>query len=151
MVIVGCKERWMVVLGVNEGLSLVMMVVGAGLGTAVMLLPVTAFASTESTYSVGTGPDFDSVTSPIVDLIDSLLTPAIAIVGALGTVYCVILGAKFAKAEEPQEREGEVSSEERDHRFRADLRIDRSIKGRYQASDQLGERYQVRQSRKTDR
>lgn len=72
--------------------------------TAVMMLPVTAFASSES-YSVGTGPDFDAVTSPIVDLIDSLLGPAIAIVGALGTVYCVILGAKFAKAEEPQERE----------------------------------------------
>ena len=74
----------------------------AMVSTAVMLLPVTAFASD---YSVGTGPDFDAVTSPIIDLIDSLLGPAIAIVGALGTVYCVILGAKFAKAEEPQERE----------------------------------------------
>lgn len=79
--------------------------------TAVMLLPVTAFAgnatsgSNAADYSVGKGPDFDAVTSPIVDLIDSLLGPAIAIVGALGTVYCVILGAKFAKAEEPQERE----------------------------------------------
>ena len=75
------------------------------ISTAVMLLPVTAFASEESSYAVGEGPDFDDVTSPIVDLIDSLLGPAIAIVGALGTVYCVILGAKFAKAEEPQERE----------------------------------------------
>ena len=74
------------------------------ISSAIMLLPVTASASS-STYSVGTGPDFDAVTSPIVDLIDSLLGPAIAIVGALGTVYCVILGAKFAKAEEPQERE----------------------------------------------
>ena len=75
--------------------------------TAVMLLPVTAFAggSNAADYSVGAGPDFDAVTSPIIDLIDSLLRPAIAIVGALGTVYCVILGAKFAKAEEPQERE----------------------------------------------
>ena len=77
----------------------------AMVSTAVMMLPVTAFASSASNYSVGTGPDFDAVTSPIVDLIDSLLGPAIAIVGALGTVYCVILGAKFAKAEEPQERE----------------------------------------------
>lgn len=78
------------------------------LSTAVMLLPVTAFASNSSNsadYKTGTGPDFDAVTSPIIDLINSLLGPAIAIVGALGTVYCVILGAKFAKAEEPQERE----------------------------------------------
>ena len=78
------------------------------ISTAIMLLPVTAFAqgtSLKDDYKAGTGPDFDAVTSPIVDLIDSLLGPAIAIVGALGTVYCVILGAKFAKAEEPQERE----------------------------------------------
>ena len=74
------------------------------LSTAVMLLPVTAYAGNDS-YNVGQGPDFDAVTSPVIDLIDSLLGPAIAIVGALGTVYCVILGAKFAKAEEPQERE----------------------------------------------
>ena len=75
------------------------------ISTAVMLLPVTAFASSESSYEVGEGPKFGEVTDPVVDLINSLLTPAIAIVGALGTVYCVILGAKFAKAEEPQERE----------------------------------------------
>jgi len=76
--------------------------------TAIMLLPVTAFASNESstsTYKTGSSPDFEKVTQPVVDLIDSLLVPAIALVGALGMVYCVILGAKFAKAEEPQERE----------------------------------------------
>ena len=79
----------------------------AMLNTAVLLMPVTAFASTASTASsvAGKEPDFDSVTSPVVDLINSLLGPAIAIVGALGTVYCVFLGVKFAKAEEPQERE----------------------------------------------
>ncbi len=29
----------------------------------------------------------------------------IAIVGAIGALYCVLLGVKFAKAEEPQDRE----------------------------------------------
>ena len=33
------------------------------------------------------------------------LTPALGIVGALGAIYCIILGAKLAKAEEPQDRE----------------------------------------------
>lgn len=48
---------------------------------------------------------FDQVASPIVSLIYSLLGPLLAIVGAAGTIYCVILGVKYAKAEEPQDRE----------------------------------------------
>ena len=74
---------------------------------AFMMLPVAAQASkaTPTPYSTGSTPDLEGVTQPVVDLIDNLLGPAIALVGALGAVYCVILGAKFAKAEEPQERE----------------------------------------------
>lgn len=45
------------------------------------------------------------VVDPVVDLINSLLTPVLAIVGAAGTIYCVILGVKYARAEEPQDRE----------------------------------------------
>ena len=48
---------------------------------------------------------FDTITNPIVSMIYNMLTPILAIVGAVGTLYCVILGVKFAKAEEPQERE----------------------------------------------
>ena len=35
----------------------------------------------------------------------SLLTPILSIVGAVGALYCVVLGVKYAKAEEPQDRE----------------------------------------------
>ena len=42
---------------------------------------------------------------PIVDLINAAFGPAMAIVGALGAVFCISLGVKFAKAEEPQDRE----------------------------------------------
>ena len=52
-----------------------------------------------------TGVNFDNVTLPIVALIESLLTPVLAIVGAVGSLYCVVLGVKYAKAEEPQDRE----------------------------------------------
>ena len=62
------------------------------------LLATTAFAD-------GTGTNFDTITTPIVELINSLLTPALAIVGAVGSLYCVVLGVKYAKAEEPQDRE----------------------------------------------
>ena len=77
----------------------------AALSTALMLAPMNALASESDDFNADGSVNFDKVTSPVVDLINSLLGPAIAIVGALGTVYCVILGMKFAKAEEPQERE----------------------------------------------
>ena len=48
---------------------------------------------------------FDSVASPIIGLINSLLGPLLDIVGAAGAIYCVVLGVKFAKAEEQQDRE----------------------------------------------
>ena len=49
--------------------------------------------------------DFSSAATPIVDLINSILSPLIAVVGALGAIWCVLLGVKLAKADEPQERE----------------------------------------------
>ena len=48
---------------------------------------------------------FDSVASPIIGLINSLLGPLLGIVGAAGAIFCVVLGVKFAKAEEQQDRE----------------------------------------------
>ena len=48
---------------------------------------------------------FTNVVAPIVSLLNSLMAPLLAIVGAAGAIYCVILGVKFAKAEEPQDRE----------------------------------------------
>ena len=70
----------------------------------IALLAMPAFA-TSTEPAGGTGTNFDSITTPIVDLINSLLTPALAIVGAVGSLYCVVLGVKYAKAEEPQDRE----------------------------------------------
>lgn len=48
---------------------------------------------------------FDSVVAPIVSLLNSILTPMLLIVFAAGSLYCVVLGVKYAKAEEPQDRE----------------------------------------------
>lgn len=55
----------------------------------------------------GSTPDagFDKVTAPIVQLLNSLMGPLLAIVGAVGSLYCILLGVKYAKAEEPQDRE----------------------------------------------
>lgn len=48
---------------------------------------------------------FTTVVKPIITLLNSLMGPLLGIVGALGALYCVVLGVKYAKAEEPQERE----------------------------------------------
>ena len=63
-----------------------------------------AFAASEGGSGIPqTG--FSKVVEPIINLLDQILWPLIAVVGAVGALYCVLLGIKFAKAEEPQDRE----------------------------------------------
>ena len=57
------------------------------------------------TYNDGTGSNLEPVAEPIVDLINSVMGPLMAVVLAVASLYCIILGVKYAKAEEPQERE----------------------------------------------
>ena len=71
----------------------------------VAVMMVTCMATTVFATEATTGTNFDTVTKPIVDLINSMLSPILAIVGAVGGLYCVVLGVKYAKAEEPQDRE----------------------------------------------
>ena len=52
-----------------------------------------------------TAGTLEDVVSPIAELIESFLGPLLIIVGAVGTLYCVLLGVKYARAEEPQDRE----------------------------------------------
>ena len=96
------------------------MTVSAGVGTA-MMYATNVFASdetkktteevkkvTEEVKKVAEDTQvnpFLEIAEPIVKLIESLFAPAMAIVVAAGTLYCIVLGVKFAKAEEPQEHE----------------------------------------------
>jgi len=78
--------------------------------TAIMMMPVSAFAGVIDDPSKidGTGAegaDFSKIANPIVRLLNDIMTPLLAVVGAAGALYCVVLGVKFAKAAEPQERE----------------------------------------------
>ena len=61
--------------------------------------------ATSSSSSGGGAVDFSNAASPVVNLINSLIGPVISVVVAVGAIYCVILGVKLAKADEPQERE----------------------------------------------
>lgn len=49
--------------------------------------------------------DFTPVTSPVLEILNAILWPAIGLVGAIGTIYCIILGVKLAKADEAGSRE----------------------------------------------
>lgn len=77
--------------------------------TAMMMMPITANAAIQDPSSIdgssATGADFTGIANPIVALLNSIMAPLLAIVGAAGALYCVVLGVKFAKAGEPQERE----------------------------------------------
>lgn len=63
---------------------------------------LTAFAAPESSVEP---PELEKVTAPIIGLIDSAFNVIVPVVAALGAIFCVVLGVKYSKAEEPQERE----------------------------------------------
>ena len=67
--------------------------------------PVTAWADDQKPSEAEKTVDFSNAATPVVQLINSLLGPIISVVVAVGAIYCVILGVKLAKADEPQERE----------------------------------------------
>ena len=76
--------------------------IGAAM-TVAMSTNVLAFAQ-NGTAQQAEG-QFDTVVNPVIELINNMLGPILAIVGAVGALYCVALGVKYAKAGEPQERE----------------------------------------------
>ncbi|MCQ2447975.1 MAG: pilin [Oscillibacter sp.] len=68
----------------------------AAVMTAMSMMMINAYA---------VGANFTDVYTPIVELINSLMHPLMAVVVAVGALYCILLGVKFAQAEEPQQRE----------------------------------------------
>ena len=52
-----------------------------------------------------TDVDFYPVIQPIRKILDAILWPAIAIVVAVGTIYCIFLGVKISKTDEQNSRE----------------------------------------------
>ena len=70
------------------------------------MIAISAAVTTAMTIpTAAKGANLDGAVKPIVALINSMMGPALALVGAIGSLYCVLLGVKFAKAEEPQDRE----------------------------------------------
>ena len=72
---------------------------GLAVATVAMNAAMSAFATTAGEVNL------DDVTTPITGLLKSVLNYVIILVAAVGAIFCVTLGVKFARAEEPQERE----------------------------------------------
>lgn len=58
-----------------------------------------------STLLSAVGVDFAPIIAPVIEVINALLWPCIAIIGAIGLIYCIFLGVKIGKADEQQSRE----------------------------------------------
>lgn len=49
--------------------------------------------------------DFEQIAQPIIDVCSVVIPVLLAIVGSVGAIWCIILGVKLAKADDPQEHE----------------------------------------------
>ena len=49
--------------------------------------------------------DLNQVVKPLLDVLGVLVPVLLGVVGALGAVWCIVLGVKYAKADDPQEHE----------------------------------------------
>ncbi len=46
-----------------------------------------------------------TIVQPLIDVCNTVLPILLSVVGAVGAIWCVILGVKYARADEPQEHE----------------------------------------------
>jgi amino acid transporter len=49
--------------------------------------------------------DLNAIVQPILDICNTLVPIMLAVVGSVGALWCILLGVKYAKAEDPQEHE----------------------------------------------
>ena len=49
--------------------------------------------------------DMNSIIQPVLDVCKTLVPIMLTVVGAVGALWCILLGVKYAKADDPQEHE----------------------------------------------
>ena len=49
--------------------------------------------------------EMNQIIQPVLDICNTLIPIMLAIVGAVGSLWCILLGVKYAKADDPQEHE----------------------------------------------
>ena len=49
--------------------------------------------------------DLNQIVKPLIEVLDVLVPVLLGVVGAVGAIWVIFLGVKYARAEEPQEHE----------------------------------------------
>ena len=49
--------------------------------------------------------ELNSIVQPVLEICKTLVPIMLAVVGAVGALWCILLGVKYAKADDPQEHE----------------------------------------------
>lgn len=49
--------------------------------------------------------DMTKIVQPVLDVCNVLVPVLLAVVGSVGAIWCIVLGVKYAKADDPQEHE----------------------------------------------
>ena len=49
--------------------------------------------------------EMKTIIQPVLDICNSLVPIMLLIVGSVGALWCILLGVKYAKADDPQEHE----------------------------------------------
>ena len=75
------------------------------IGMVALLAIAATLSFTTPTFAADVDVNLDPAVHPVLNLINKLVNPLLLIVGAGGVIFCIILGVKYATAEEPQERE----------------------------------------------
>ena len=52
-----------------------------------------------------TTAEMNKIIAPIIEVCKILVPALLAVVGAVGAIFCILLGVKYARASEPQEHE----------------------------------------------
>ena len=52
-----------------------------------------------------TTTEMNKIIAPIIEVCKILVPALLAVIGAVGAIYCILLGVKYARASEPQEHE----------------------------------------------
>lgn len=57
-----------------------------------------------------TTAEMNKIIAPILEVCKILVPALLAVVGAVGAIFCILLGVKYARASEPQEHENAKKS-----------------------------------------
>ncbi len=75
------------------------------IATVALLALLVTLSFSGNAFAADVDIDLDPAVHPVLNLINKLVNPLMLLVGAGGVIFCIIMGVKYATAEEPQERE----------------------------------------------